>query len=215
VQLLSVNIASARPLSESVSTPTGIFKQPIPGSVEVGALGLAGDHIANKTHHGGPDQAVYVYSQHDYAWWEQQLNRTLAPGWFGENLTLSHLGPHSPRVGDVWQFSGGLTLHLTGPRIPCSKLAARMGDPGFVKAFVQANRGGVYARVLQPSAVQKGESVTVVPGPTEAPTIDALFELWHQRKKDPVRLRHALDYPLGERLRQRLESWLVKMDGHA
>ena len=44
--------------------------------------------IASKKHHGGPDQAVYVYGEHDYAWWSEQLGRPLEPGTFGENLTV-------------------------------------------------------------------------------------------------------------------------------
>jgi MOSC domain-containing protein YiiM len=73
------------------SSKTGIYKQPVSGPVRIGALGLEGDFIASKKHHGGPDQAVYIYGAADYDWWSHELGREIGPGTFGENLTISEL----------------------------------------------------------------------------------------------------------------------------
>ena len=37
---------------------SAIAKSPLPGRVAITRLGLAGDHQADKVHHGGPDMAM-------------------------------------------------------------------------------------------------------------------------------------------------------------
>ena len=89
MHLLSINIGSARTIGNAnVSGQTGIYKLPVAGPVQVTADGLADDAIVDTKNHGGPDQAVYVYGGADYAWWVAELARELAPGTFGENLTI-------------------------------------------------------------------------------------------------------------------------------
>ena len=56
---------------------TGINKQAADGRVRIGELGLKDDAICDEEHHGGVDQAVYVYGAEDYAWWSQQLGLSL------------------------------------------------------------------------------------------------------------------------------------------
>ena len=68
MHLISVNVG--RPESIDVKGgKTGIFKRPMSGPVHVGTYGLAGDAICDTKHHGGRDQAVYLYGVTDYAWW--------------------------------------------------------------------------------------------------------------------------------------------------
>ena len=67
--MLSIQIGSSRELDIGQKTiQTGIFKYPV-ASAQIETLGLVGDTISNKKHHGGPDQAVYCYSAQDYDWW--------------------------------------------------------------------------------------------------------------------------------------------------
>ncbi|HEX9386216.1 MAG TPA: hypothetical protein VF918_07845, partial [Anaerolineales bacterium] len=70
MQLESVNLGQERILHHRDRVEyTGIFKFPVKGLVKVTKLGLEGDVIISKKHHGGPDQAIYVYGGADYAWW--------------------------------------------------------------------------------------------------------------------------------------------------
>lgn len=210
VQLLSVNVGRLQLIpGAKKSSPTGIFKLPVSGPVHVGPAGLEGDHIGSTRYHGGPDQAVYLYSAEDYAWWEGELQRKLPFGTFGENLTISHWGGARPRVGDRWTV-GEVELELSAPRVPCSTLAARMEEPTFVKRFAAANRGGAYARVLRAGALERGCSVVIDPAPQPWPAIDDVFAAWHQRKKDPQVLSGVLKSPLASRLRQDIEGWLAR-----
>ena len=209
MQVVSVNVGALTPLQVgSNRVQTGIFKVPVQTPVWVGAKGLEGDHIGNPAVHGGPDQAVYLYSVRDYHFWSEHIGSSLEFGFFGENLTLSDFGPEPPCVGDVWQI-GDLQLQLTAPRIPCAKLAAKVGDPKFLKVFVQANRAGAYARVLQPGPVQAGQAVQRRAFGQPTPTLDELFELWHQNPKPAEPLRQALRAPLAERARAAFERWLT------
>ena len=148
MHILSINIGATRTIGNAnVSGQTGIYKLPVAGPVQVTADGLADDAIVDTRNHGGPDQAVYVYGGADYAWWAAELGRELAPGTFGENLTISDLESAALAIGDRLHVSG-VILEVTAPRIPCWKLAQRMGDPGFVKRFRAAERPGAYCRVI-------------------------------------------------------------------
>ncbi len=211
IRVISVNVGRLETIPwAKKSSLTGIFKRPVSEPVKVERNGLDGDRIGSVKYHGGPDQAVYLYSVRDYRWWEGELGRELTPGTFGENLTVNGFGPHPPRVGDRWQL-GELVLEISGPRIPCITLAQRMDDPRFVKRFAQANRGGCYARVLSPGWVQAGMKVEVRPASADYPEVDRVFALCHSRDKDPKLLRQAIESPLAQRCKEDLEKWSARL----
>src|SRR5688572_24047711 len=138
MNLMSVNLGQERILQRNHRVErTGIFKFPTRGAVKVTKLGLEGDVIISKKHHGGPDQAVYVYGAADYDWWSRELEMEIAPGTFGENLTVSDLESAQFSIGDYIHVDD-VTLQVTAPRIPCGTFATRMNDPQWVKRFRQA-----------------------------------------------------------------------------
>lgn len=156
-RILSVNTARKRELlQQGKKIDTGIFKEPASAAVSVGPLGLERDHIHDRRFHGGPDKAVYAYAREDYLWWEEQLGKPLAPGTFGENLTLEGCDLSSARAGDVLA-AGTARLEAVSPRVPCRTLAARMDDPLFAKRFQQAARFGIYFRVATTGRVKAGD----------------------------------------------------------
>lgn len=207
-QILSINIARQRRIQVgSRVKQTGLFKQPVTGPVRIDANGLPGDHIVNRRFHGGPDQAVYLYSQEDMHWWAEQLQRDIEPGFFGENLTISHWWP-DVRIGDRLQV-GELLLEISAPRTPCAVMAARVGHPAFVKQFIKAVRCGAYARVLQPGPLEVGERCRVIPTPQAYPSVDEIFRYWHGKTPNADFLRHALAAPIASLLREALEERLL------
>lgn len=185
---------------------TGLFKEPLAGPVLIDRQGLPGDEIINKRFHGGPDQAVYLYSQQDIDWWAEQLRREIEPGFFGENLTISHWWP-DVRVGDRLQV-GGLLLEITAPRVPCAVMAARVGNPAFLKQFVKACRGGAYVRVLHAGPVNVGDHLEVTPVQIPHPTVDEIFRYWHGKTANADFLRRTLAAPIAMLLREALEKQL-------
>ncbi|GGL74467.1 MOSC domain-containing protein [Deinococcus aerolatus] len=175
MKLLGVCVGTPQAV-RSKSGWTGIHKRPVAGAVFIGRLGLSGDHILDTENHGGPDQAVYIYTGPDYRFWSARLGRQLAPGTFGENLLFSDLQSASVRLGQQFRVGSAL-LEVTFARIPCVTLAERMGDPGFVRRFRDAGRPGMYARVLQEGEVRAGDPVTPVGSVlTDAPTVLDNFE---------------------------------------
>jgi MOSC domain-containing protein YiiM len=188
---------------------TGIDKRPAERAY-VGTLGLRGEVVADTEHHGGRDQAVYVYSREDYAWWESELGRPLAGGSFGENLTLSSFGTDPVRIGDRF-YVGPVVLEVTSPRIPCSTFATHMAEERWVLRFRDAERPGFYARVLLEGDVEAGDRVEREPAPAASLPLLELFRLYYDRDADADRLRQALAAPVDERARADLEERLGRV----
>lgn len=211
MQLISVNLGRPQFIeTRKCRQQTGLFKQPAAGPVRVTALGLEDDFIASARHHGGPDQAVYVYGAADYDWWSRQLGRGLAPGTFGENLTVSDLESARFSIGDRLTV-GAAILEVTAPRIPCGTFAARMGDPQFVKRFRHAERPGLYCRVLREGFVRAGDEVRLEPCPVETATLLEIFRDHYDRTADKATLRRFLQAPIAIRARKSLEERLGKL----
>lgn len=212
MRLLSVNVGKEETIEGAKSSgKTGIFKRPSTGAVTVGRLGLVGDHINDTENHGGEDQAVYVYGWPDYAWWSAELGYELEPGTFGENLTVSDLESAKLNIGDRLHFAE-VVLEVTAPRIPCVTLAARMGDPSFVKRFRYAERPGVYCRVIQIGSIKADEPVTRTPYSGES-IVSALelFRLFYEPDNSETTLRRILATPIDIRGRNEYEQELARV----
>jgi len=210
MELISINTGRVRTIHAGKETRlTGIYKQPASLPVEIGELGLRGDAICDVENHGGPDQAVYVYGSPDYAWWSQTLGYEVGPGSFGENLTISELESARFNIGDRLHV-GEVILEVTAPRIPCSTLAARMGDPTFAKRYRQAERPGLYCRVLRTGTVQTGDPVSVEPYPGETVSVLEMFREYYQPDPGEAALRRLLAAPIAARARAEQEEKLKK-----
>ena len=138
---------------------SSIFKKPVIGPVAVGKTDLEGNSQANLSVHGGPHKAIYVYSCDHYDWWSKTLGRDdLSFGHFGENLTLFELDEDQIAIGDRLRVGTALTA-VTGPRIPCFKLAMKFNDKSMPRRFTQAARPGFYLRVIETGLVEAGDTV--------------------------------------------------------
>lgn len=173
---------------------TAILKAPVRGRVWVGHDGVEGDEQADTRVHGGPDKAVYVYARADLDWWQPQLGRALAPGGFGENLTLAGVDPAGATVGDRWRVGEAL-LEVAGPRIPCAKLGLRHGDPGLPRRFARAGRPGAYLRVVESGDVAAGDRVVVTWRPAHGVTVGLVHRAFHREPGLAARLLDAPQLP--------------------
>jgi MOSC domain-containing protein YiiM len=88
-QLVAVNVVHALIPGPKDTGLTAIDKRPRTGRVPVGELGLAGDTQCDTKHHGGPDQALYLYAREDADWWAAELGRKIPDGLFGRTWTPS------------------------------------------------------------------------------------------------------------------------------
>lgn len=196
MQLISVNIAQQETLdTPNGSVQTGIIKKPVSTEVTITELGIVGDTIVDTRVHGGLDQALYLYSQEDYDWWSERLGKVLSAGIFGENLTLSRFGDSPLLIGDRLHIND-VIIEISAPRIPCFKLAARMGDPTFIKDFVQAARTGAYARVIKTGTMTAGDEVILIKTSTEHPSVNDVFKTCHSKNPEMDIVQRALASPL-------------------
>lgn len=211
MKILSINVGQARKIiRKNIARVTGIYKQPTNGPVEITTLGLVNDVIADKKHHGGPDQALYLYGQTDYDWWAEQLGRELLPGTFGENLTISELESTAFNIGDKL-LVGEVILQVTSPRLPCATLSARMEDPQFVKKFKAAERPGLYCRVLQAGQIEPGDTVTIERFQEDTVSLLEMYRDAYNPDKSEAGLRRFLAAPIDERSRRYKEALLASI----
>lgn len=187
---------------------TAIYKTAVEGPVRVSQHGLAGNEVANDEHHGGVDQAIYVYFAADYSHFEQLLERDLAPGTFGENLTIDHDDSDEIGSADCWIGDrihiGDVELEVTAPRIPCGVFARRMAlTKDFPRQFRDQHRPGVYGRVLTEGEVTVGDRVSIEPGDRNLSVVE-LVQLWGTRPAPDV-IDRVLAAPIAERTRRDYE----------
>ena len=207
MKLLAVCTGQPRPI-RAKSGRTGHFKEP-QAAGHIGPDGLDGDSIVDTAHHGGPDQAVYIFGEIDRLWWEDHLQRALPAGFFGENLLIDRLATDDLALGDVLEI-GEVRLQITSPRIPCVTFAARIGDPQGVKLFHEAARPGAYARVLHSGDVQPWDGVNHLPYEGDRIGVGENFRAFLSGFPDPDLLRRALQVPahsgLHDMARKRLDQ---------
>jgi MOSC domain-containing protein YiiM len=210
MNLISINLGQERILQRKDRFErTGIFKLPADGPVKVTKLGLEGDVIVSKKHHGGPDQAIYVYGAADYEWWSGQLGNEIAPGTFGENLTISELESSQFDIGDYLQIED-VRLQVSAPRIPCGTFAARMDDPQWVKRFRHAEKPGLYCRVIEEGLVKAGDSVSIEKYPGKTISVLEMFRAYYDKNRSEETVQRQLNAPIAIRARRDLEEELQK-----
>jgi MOSC domain-containing protein YiiM len=135
---------------------SGIFKQPVEGSIWLSRTNLAGDGQADLSVHGGPDKAVYAYPAAHYPFWRAELPEfEWSFGAFGENFTITGLTEESVCIDDVYVV-GEARLQVSQPRQPCWKLARRLQIRDIGVRMMLTGYSGWYLRVLNESFVQAG-----------------------------------------------------------
>lgn len=194
MKVLSVNRALPRTVVvNGKEVPTGIYKEPVSGSIPVGRLGLEGDGQADHSVHGGPYQAVYAYPVEHYDHWQKELGgAALDPGTFGENLTVSGLMETEVCIGDVHRM-GDLVLQVTCERIPCFKLGHKLNRPNILKPFLQSGRSGFYYRVVTEGEISPGTPIEVLERDARGVTVRALLGMHRLGEGSAEDLYRALE----------------------
>jgi len=170
-RLVAVNVGAPRDVElDGRIISTSIWKEPVEGRVPVRGVNVAGDDQADRTVHGGPDKAVYVYAAEDSAWWTEQLGTDLGHAPFGENLTTIGVDVSGALIGERWAIGSAL-FEVRQSRMPCFKLGLRIGDPRFVRTFAKADRPGAYLGILREGDVGAGDPVEIVHRPDHDVTV--------------------------------------------
>ncbi len=156
---------------------TAFWKDAIAGPVRIGRLGLDGDKQADTRVHGGPEQAVLMYAESNYAFWRSLAGlEGMGPGGFGENLTVSGIAETDVCVGDELEV-GSARLQISSPRGPCAAISRRWNAEWLLPRVRSERRTGWYLRVLGEGEVKLGDELHLVARAHPGWTVDRLLAL--------------------------------------
>lgn len=160
--------ATARVVQISVS-PGGVPKTPV-DTAKVTVDGVEGDAHRDHAHHGGPDRAVCLFSL-EVIEALQAEGHPIAPGALGENLTVHGLDWTQVTPGSRLRVGDQLVLEVTRYTSPCLNITRSFLDGDYARVSQKRHPGWsrVYARVLVPGPVRRGDLIQLVSEPTLAP----------------------------------------------
>lgn len=212
---VSLFIGGIRPLPES-GRPTGIYKQPAGGPLELGPEGFVGDRQADRRVHGGPDKAVHLYPAAHYARLAERFPSVasqLVAGSIGENISTPDLDENDVRIGDIWRL-GGARLQVCQPRSPCWKIDERYGCEGMAQFIAEQRLTGWYWRVVEAGRVEPGATLERVESDPDAYTLGEAMRLWQAHRPPLADLEKlAAASGIAENWKQKIASridWLRK-----
>lgn len=213
MKLISINVAQPREvLWKNRRISTGIFKEPVEGTVKVRTLNLEGDGQADLTVHGGRDKAVYAYAAEHYDFWRKELPDMDIPfGMFGENLTAEGIFENEVNIGDRLRI-GTVLFEVTQPRMPCYKLGLKFGRDDIIKKFLQSERSGIYFAVLEEGEIKAGDEIEFVSRDANQVTVTDINRLYTSEKRNTDLIYRALQVEaLAEDWREYFVEQLEKM----
>lgn len=193
MRLISVNVGQPRlAMYREQTVSTGIFKQPVSGSVALRTLNLDGDRQADLTVHGGPFKAVYAYPSEHYAFWHTELPGSNLPwGMFGENFTTEGLFESDLHVGDRLRV-GTAIIMVRQPRVPCYKLGIKFQRNDILARFLRSGLSGFYFSVEQEGTVSAGDSFEVLSREGQGITIAEMNHLFADDRYNRELLEKAI-----------------------
>ena len=203
MRLLSLNVGLPRQVRfQGELVTTGIFKEPVQGSVRLRKLNLEGDKQADLTVHGGVDKAVYAYAGEHYDYWRQELpDMSLPWGMFGENFTTEGMFEESVNIGDQFKV-GTANLIATQPRMPCYKLGVKFGSMDMIKRFLASGLTGVYFKVMKEGELEQGDEIKLIKKAENSVTVKDIVRIYTIDKDDIQTIERAIkikDLPNGWR----------------
>ena len=140
----------------------GVPKLPVERAY-VATSGVVGDDQADKVHHGGPDQALCLFSL-EVIQLLQLEGHTISPGAAGENLTIEGLDWGDMAERQRYRLGSDLLVETTFPATPCSKNAQWFVDGNFRRISDKAYPGSArwYAKVIEPGEISAGDEVELI-----------------------------------------------------
>ena len=193
MRILSVNVALPREVTwQGKLVTTGIFKEPIGGSVMLRTLNLDGDGQADLTVHGGASKVVYAYPSEHYGYWRIELPGVDLPwGMFGENFTTEGLLEETVYIGDRFRI-GDAEVFVAEPRMPCYKLGIKFGRADIIKQFLASRRTAFYFAVAREGTLSAGDAVEFIGRDQQEISVADIIRLYAFERGDVKGLRRAI-----------------------
>jgi MOSC domain-containing protein YiiM len=199
IGLAAVNVGAPMPLAtvRGDTIWSGIRKTAVDVTAVLwlSEVNLSGDGQADLSVHGGVDKAVYAYPSEHLPAWSRELEETLGPAPFGENVSTVGVLEDQVRLGDVWSWGNAL-LQVCQPRWPCFKLALYRERADIQARLRTSGRTGWYLRVLQPGEVPAAGPIEVTTqDPAGVSVHDAHLAMSDVHLDDPDRVRAVAGHP--------------------
>jgi MOSC domain-containing protein YiiM len=127
----------------------------------VGLRGLDGDRQATRLHHGRPWQALCLWSAETIDRLQAE-GHPIAPGLAGENILISGFDWAEAKPGTLLHI-GSMVAEVTVAALPCKKNAGWFVGGNFNRMHHEREAGvsRMYAAVLQPGTITRGDAVTL------------------------------------------------------
>jgi len=136
--------------------------KPAVSEAEVGELGIIGDDHDDKENHGGPLQALCLYSV-DALKRLQADGHPVGPGGMGENITLEGMDVSDLHPGDRLRI-GAIEVEVTSYASPCKTIAGNFKDGVFTRVShkVHIEDSRLYARIIRGGRIHQGDPVELI-----------------------------------------------------
>lgn len=196
---------------KKIEIETAIFKSEVFEPVYVNKLGIESDEQGDKKYHGGPEQALCVYLDESYKYWTKYKERHVESGCFGENLVLSQLKEDDVHIGDVYKI-GDITVQVSQPRQPCSRLGFRNDWPEMVVISRNSKLTGFYLRVIEEGYIKPDDEITLLSRVSNSISIKDINGLLYENDVKIEQLQHAVSLEhLAESFKKDLQKKLDKL----
>ena len=141
------------------AAPKGGVPKPLVQSLQITVDGCVGDFQRDKKHHGGPQQAVCLFSE-EVITMLQAEGHPVYPGSVGENILLREVDWKMIVIGSKFHFDE-LVLEVTSDAPPCKTIRDSFTDGCFktISSKVAPNLTRWYAKVINEGQVRIGEKV--------------------------------------------------------
>ena len=192
IEIVSLNVGKPKIVQfGKKEVETGFHKSSTLDTLFLSSVNFEGDGQGDLVHHGGVEKAVCCYPFEHYPFWENELNRPLSAGSFGENLTLRGLTESDVCIGDTFKI-GGAVVQLSQPRQPCFKLSLVHELKELPVIMQNTGYTGFYFRVLQEGAVSANDKLVRISRPKLVITVAEANRLMHHDKDDVVGIEQIL-----------------------
>jgi MOSC domain-containing protein YiiM len=142
----------------------GVPKLPVEAA-RVTELGVAGDAHRDTEHHGGPERALCLFAMERIRALQAE-GHPIGPGSIGENVTVEGLDWSAVAPGTRLLLGEAVLVEVTRYTSPCANITGAFKDGDYSRVSQKRHAGDsrVYARVLRPGAIRRGDPVRLLAG---------------------------------------------------
>jgi len=157
----------------------------------VDTLGFMRDNQSDKSHHGGVDKAVCVYSQKYYPFFKEKYGLDLPACAFGENLAIADLDDSEVCLGDKFKC-GEVVFEVSQPRQPCWKISSVIGVKNLTSLIVKESKTGFYLRVLKSGQLKATNYLELISRDYPLLTIEHINQCAYNAKNNQENIKNIL-----------------------